>query len=57
MAYRPAQRGEASQLDLWPAALAVGAPLPLLPLALRGAFFVPVELEEAYSEARLRSNL
>src|SRR5579884_316878 len=44
-AYRPAHRGDKNQLDLWPTALALGQPLPLLPLALRGAFFVPVDLE------------
>lgn len=52
-AYRPAHRAGKNQLDLWPVALAVGQPLPLLPLGLRGAFFVPVDLEAAYTEARL----
>ncbi len=56
-AYRPAHRGEKSQLDLWPTALALGERLPLLPLALRGAFFVPVDLEATYSEARQRCRL
>lgn len=56
-AYRPAHRGDKNQLDLWPAALALAQPLPLLPLALRGAFFVPVDLEATYSEARQRCRL
>lgn len=56
-AYRPARRADKSQLDLWPVALSVGQPLPLLPLALRGAFFVPVDLEATYMEARLRCRL
>jgi hypothetical protein len=56
-AYRPARRGDADQLDVWPAALAVGRPLPLLPLALRGAFCVPIDLEETYMEARRRGRL
>jgi hypothetical protein len=56
-AYRPAHRGDKNQLDLWPAALILGQPLPLLPLALRGAFFVPVDLEATYSEARQRCRL
>jgi hypothetical protein len=56
-AYRPAHRGDKNQLDLWPTALALGQPLPLLPLALRGAFFVPVDLEATYSEARQRCRL
>jgi hypothetical protein len=57
VAYRPARRGDADLLDLWPAPLAVGQPLPLLPLALRGAFFVPVDLEATYTEARQRCRL
>lgn len=56
-AYRPAHRGGKNQLDLWPVALAVGQPLPLLPLGLRGAFFVPVDLETTYTETRLLSRL
>jgi hypothetical protein len=57
VAYRPARRNEANELDLWPAPLAIGLALPVLPLALRGAFFVPVDLETTYSEARQRSRL
>jgi hypothetical protein len=57
VAYRPAQRGEQSQLDIWPHALAIGQPLPTLPLALRGAFFVPVDLEARYMEARQHCRL
>lgn len=56
-AYRPAHRADKNQLDLWPVALAVGQPLPLLPLALRSAFFVPVDLEATYMEARQRCRL
>ncbi len=50
-AYHPVHRGDKNQLDLWSADLALGQPLPVLPLALRGAFFVPVDLEATYSEA------
>jgi len=32
-------------------------PLPVLPLALRGEFFVPVDLEATYTEVRQRSRL
>jgi hypothetical protein len=56
-AYRPAHRSGKNQLDLWPTALALGQPLPLLPLGLRGAFFVPVDLEATYMEARQRCHL
>jgi hypothetical protein len=57
VAYRPAHRKESNQLDLWPVPLALGQPLPLLPLALRGAFFVPVDLEATYTETRQRCRL
>jgi hypothetical protein len=57
VAYRPAQRGEQSQLDVWPHALGIGQPLPTLPLALRGAFFVPIDLEARYMEARRHCRL
>jgi hypothetical protein len=57
VAYHPARRAEKNQLDLWPVPLALGQPLPLLPLGLRGTFFVPVDLEATYSEARQRCRL
>jgi hypothetical protein len=57
VAYAPARRDDANLFDLWPVPLAVGRPLPLLPLALRGAFFVPVDLEATYTEARQRCRL
>ncbi|HWG42376.1 MAG TPA: DUF4058 family protein [Gemmataceae bacterium] len=57
VAYRPAHRANTNQLDLWPVPLALGQSLPLLPLALRGAFFVPVDLEATYTETRQRCRL
>jgi hypothetical protein len=57
VAYHPAQRGERSELDVWSAGLALGQALPTLPLALRGAFFVPVDLEATYMEARRHCRL
>lgn len=57
VAYHPARRHDANELDLWPVPLAVGGKLPVLPLGLRGAFFVPVDLEATYSEARQRSRV
>ncbi len=56
-AYRPARRQDANVIDVWPAPLAVGDPLPLLPLALRGAAAVPLDLDAAYTDARQRSRL
>jgi hypothetical protein len=47
-AYRPVQRNDQTELDVWPAGLAVGQPLPTLPLWLRGGLCLPVELEATY---------
>jgi hypothetical protein len=55
VAYRPARRGEENQIDIWPVPLAVGGPLPVLPLALRGTRAVPLDLEATYTDARERS--
>jgi hypothetical protein len=57
VAYRPARRQERNEVDVWPVELAVGGPLPVLPLALRGARAVPLDLETTYTEARQRSRL
>ena len=54
VAYRPASRDGQSQIDMWYAVLAVGQPLPSLPLALRGAVCVPLDLEATYMETRRR---
>jgi hypothetical protein len=56
-AYRPSQRGEQGQLDIWVQALSVGQALSVLPLALRGAFLVPVNFEATYTETRQRLRL
>jgi hypothetical protein len=56
-AYRPCQRGGQGQLDIWAEPLTVSQPLPVLPLALRGAFVVPVNLEATYTETRQVSRL
>jgi hypothetical protein len=57
VAYRPSRQPSGDQIELWPTLLPLGQPLPVLPLALRNAGVVPVDLEETYSEARQRSRL
>jgi hypothetical protein len=57
VAYRPSRQPSGDQIELWPGLLSLGQPLPVLPLALRNAAVVPVDLEETYSEARARSRL
>lgn len=56
-AYRPALRGEQEEIDLWMRPLALGGPLPILPLRLTGDLFVPVNFEAAYQEACRRRRL
>jgi Protein of unknown function (DUF4058) len=56
-AYRPSRRATGDQIELWPKAVALGETLPVLPLGLRNAGAVPVDLEAAYAEARRRSRL
>jgi hypothetical protein len=57
VAYRPSRQTSGDQIELWSKPLVEGQPLPVLPLALRNAGVVPVNLEETYSEARERSRL
>lgn len=55
--YRPLRRDSADVVDMWPAELFLGQPLPTLPLYLRGDLCVPVELEATYSDASRRLRL
>jgi hypothetical protein len=57
VAYRPVLRQEKPEIDLWTAPIAVGQPLPTMPLRLTGDLFVPVEFEPAYQEACRRRRL
>ncbi len=57
MAYRPVHRAERNEIDLWREALAVGEPLPMLPLAVRGLASLPVDLEGTYMEACKRGRI
>jgi hypothetical protein len=47
-AYRPVERDDEPKLDIWLSGLAVGTPLPLLPLWLPGSLCLPVDLEATY---------
>jgi hypothetical protein len=58
VAYHPLRREPGGdQIDIWPAPLTLGQPLPTLPLALRGGPIVKLDLDITYSEARLKSRL
>jgi hypothetical protein len=56
-AYRPAHRQERNEIDLWREPLAVGQPLPTLPLAVRGLGSLPIDLEATYMEAKQRGRI
>jgi Protein of unknown function (DUF4058) len=57
VAYQPVRREEQNWIDQWPTTFAVGDTLPTLPLALRGGFYVPIDLEATYTDARERCRL
>jgi hypothetical protein len=57
LAYRPAHRGGQNQVDVWAVSLRVGGTLPVLPLTLRGAGPIPLDLEASYTETRQRCRL
>lgn len=57
VAYRPVRRGDRNEIDVWPERLALGAPLPTLPLRLTGDQFVPVDLDATYAEACRRRRI
>lgn len=53
VSYRTAERGDESQrLEAWPAELALGRPLPTLPLWIAPEFSVPLDLEASYMTTR-----
>ncbi|HVA46548.1 MAG TPA: DUF4058 family protein [Pirellulales bacterium] len=56
-AYRPSRQAAGDQIEIWPRPLSLGDALPTLPLGLRNAGVVPVDLDETYSEACRRSRL
>lgn len=56
-AYRPVVRDGETQADVWCSACALGEPLPVLPLRLRGDLFVPVDFEVTYQEACRRRRI
>lgn len=57
IAYRPIRRPNIERLDVWPAPLGVGKPLPLPPLALDKGICVALDLEPPYVESCQRSRL
>ena len=50
-AYRSAHYDEGERIEVWLASLAVGEPLPLLPLGLTSDLSLPIDLEATYVTA------
>jgi hypothetical protein len=50
VAYRTTKEQDAWQMDVWPEQLAIGVPLPTMPLWLASNLAVPLELEHTYEE-------
>ena len=57
VAYRPLRRDGNDEIDIWRSPLALGQPLPTLPLSLRADLAIPVDFEVTYSEACRRKRL
>ncbi len=48
--YRPVLRNEQAQIDIWVSPVAIGQPLPTMPLRLTGDLMIPVDFESAYMD-------
>jgi hypothetical protein len=57
VAYRPTRLSTGDQIEIQTFPLGLGRPLPTVPLALRGARAVPLELEATYAEVCRDSRL
>jgi hypothetical protein len=57
VAYRPLTRDGEGHLEIWPETLAVGRPMPDLPLWLGPDLVVPVSLESTYLDACRRRRI
>ncbi len=56
-AYRPVLRNNEPEIDIWTRTFDVGDTLPTMPLRLVAEYFVPVDFEAAYQDARRRRRL
>ena len=57
VAYRPLRYATEERIETWPLSLALGQPLPTVPLSLAAELCVPVDLEAAYGAACRRRRL
>jgi len=57
VSFRPIQEGDASLIDAWTFALAVGSALPSVPFCLRRFRAIPFDLEALYEDACRRGRI
>jgi hypothetical protein len=57
VAYRPITRENRAEIDLWQQPLVLGQALPTMPLALKGAGIVALDLDTPYEEVCRRRQL
>jgi hypothetical protein len=57
LAYRPTHRDGQDEVDVWAVPVQLGGTFPVLPLALRGAGLISLDLEATYNETRQRCRL
>lgn len=57
VAYRPVTREDRPEIDMWQQPLAIGQSLPTLPLALKGATIVALDLDAPYEDVCRRRQL
>ena len=57
VAYRPVTREDRPEIDLWPRPLTLGQELPTMPLAIKGAGAVALELETTYDDVCRRRQI
>lgn len=56
-AFRPVLRDDAPLIETWHRPLAIGQPLPTLPLAIDKGIVLPLDLELTYTDARRRRRM
>jgi len=57
VAYRPIRRDERDEIDIWPEPLAVGRPLPTLPLWLDAVTYARLDLDATYADTCRRRRI
>ena len=57
VAYQPLRRDKEDVIDVWRSPLALGQPLPTLPLGLRADLVIAVDFEETYAETCRRKQI